>query len=415
MAEEKKPKIDLKARLGKTAQASIPVPGQSSPSGMPGMPGMPGMGTPSAIPGRALGGSAIPPPAVSMPPGVPVGPPPPFASSPAPALDPSNPLSAVAAPYRPPTAAPAALQAQPAPQRIEVDEMAVQQARKDATKRGLMIGVVIAALVGGVGYVAGGALEQSNARNKSKNDAKELADGVTKAKATMTTLAEKMEAGRNTLMKERKFPDALSKELGGLNVDFDGSMLAGRRFSGFPQDTTQSLVDFITSVQALNDRKTIIQGLLSKLQKPLTEQLNAPQGQQTVSLVAIISKDPAGNPSALIAPLTQAITFTPPNVTLPAEFNFSDPLGQGNSKLARYTGGDIASKPGAVYVVPKTFEKACPSETAGQSAQLAAQIGGLIREIKGEGTAAPTDIVNDTKPGLLERADKLVLGLQKAM
>ena len=403
MADEKKPKIDLKARLGKTG-TSIPVPGASGQSLIP------GQAIPSGMPGRLSGGSAIPPPAVAMPPGGPVGPPPPFASSHAPALDPSNPLSAVAAPYRPPTAAPPA---HAAPQRIEVDEMAVQEARKGALKRGIVIGTVFAVALGAVGYVAGGAGEQSNARAKSKNDAKELETGVAKAKATMQALSDKMEAGRNTLLKERKFPEALSRELGGMNIDFDGTQLAGRRFSGFAQDTTQGLIDFVTSVQALNDRKSIIQGLLTKLQKPLTEQLSAPPGQQTVSFVAIVSKDPAGNPSALIAPLTQPVTFTPPNVTLPAEFTFSDPLGQGNSKLDRYKGGDISTKPGAVYIVPKTFEKACPSETAGQSAQLAAQIGNFVREIKGEGQGSQ-DVVNDTKPGLLERADKLVLGLQKA-
>jgi hypothetical protein len=229
----------------------------------------------------------------------------------------------------------------------------------------------------------------------------------------MTTLADKLDAARNMLLKERKFPDQLAKDLGGLHVDFDGTQLAGRRFSGFSTDTTAGLVDFITSVQSLNDRKTLIEGLLNKLQKPLTDQLSAPQGQQTITYVAVISKDPANNPSALLAPLSQAITFTPPNVTLPAEFNFTDPLGSGNAKLARYTAGDVSSKPAAVYVNPKTFDKVCPSEAAGQSAQLAAQLGNVIRDIKGEGQASQ-DVVTDTKPGLLERADKLATGLQKA-
>jgi hypothetical protein len=397
MADEKKPKIDLKARLGKTAvggaQVPVPTPGQSSSP---------------MVTGRSAPPVAIPPPAVPVPPGVPVGPPPPFASSAAPAIDPGNPLAAVATPYRPSTQ----VAAPPQPQRIEVDEVAVHEARKGATKRGFVIALIVGLLFGAVGVVAGQGMESGNARKKSQNDAKELADNVTKAKATMQSLSEKMEAGLNMLVKERKFPDQLTKDLGALNVDFDGTQLAGRRFSGFPQDTTAGLVDFITSVQDLNDRKSLIQGLLTKLQKPLTEQLNAPQGQTTVTMVAVVSKDPAGNPSALLAPLSAPITFTPPNVTLPAEFNFTDPLGQGNAKLARYTGGDVASKPAALYVLPKTFEKVCPSETAGQKAQLAAQIGSMIREIKGEGQASQ-EIVTDTKPGLLERADKLVVGLQK--
>ena len=93
------------------------------------------------------------------------------------------------------------------------------------------------------------------------------------------SIADKVEAGSNSLLKEKKFPDTLAKELGGINVDFDGNKLAGVRFSGFPQETTSTLIEYITSVQTLNDRKTAIIGLLQRLQKPITEQLTA--GQKT--------------------------------------------------------------------------------------------------------------------------------------
>jgi hypothetical protein len=125
-----------------------------------------------------------------------------------------------------------------------------------------------------------------------------------------------------------------------------------------------------------------------------------------------VQKDPAGNPAAFIAPLAAPITFDTKDVKLPAEFTFADPGGGGNAKAPRYTGGDISKNPAAVPVVPKTFEKACPSETAGATAQLTAQIGGFIRDIKGEGQASQ-DIVQDTKAGLIERADKLIAALQK--
>jgi hypothetical protein len=352
-----------------------------------------------------MGGPGIP-----APPGIPVGPPGPFAaaSQPAGALDPGNPLAAVAVPYRPPPSAPVA---PPAPARIEVDEVAVQEARKKAAKTGMVIAFLLGLAGIGVGFVAGGAHEQSNARDKSKHDAADLATDLGKAKETLSKLAEKMDEGR-TQLGAHKFPDQLGKDLGGLNVSFDGTELAGRRFSGFPQDTTAMLVDFITSVQALNDRKDIISGLLAKLQKPLTEQWSAPAGQQSITLVAAVSKDPAGNPSAILAPLTAPITFSKEDVKLPGDFTFSDPLGGGNAKAPRYTGGDILKNPAAIPVVPKTFEKVCPSETAGASAQLAAQIGGFVREIKGEGQAN-AEIVTDTKAGLLERADKLITALQK--
>jgi hypothetical protein len=403
MADDKKPKIDLKARLGKQGGGSVPAP-------TPIPPGIVPQATHSQPPGAGMGGGGSAPPAAMLP-GTPVGPPPRFAASgAAAALDPSNPLAAVAAPYRP--------QAQPqvaaiAPARIEVDEGAVHDARRGGTKRGMVIGLIIAAIVGGVGFTAGGASEQSKAREKSKADAVSFAEDLGKAKDTLTKLADKMDEGVKTLS-GGKFPDKLSGDLGGLNVAFDGSELAGRRFSGFPQETTAQLVDFITNVTALNDKKDLIQGLLTKLQKPMTEQMSAAPGSGSITLIAAIQKDSSGNPYAFLAPLSAPIAFTSSSdIKWPPQFTFSDPMGGGsNASAPRYTAGDISKAAAAIPVVNKTFEKVCPSEAAGGVAQLRAQIGGFIRDIRGEAPAGP-DVVSDTKAGLLERADKLITGLQK--
>jgi hypothetical protein len=386
MADEKKPKIDLKARLGKASSTATPPPGTVIPVPVP----------------KPIG--SRPPP-----PGVPIGPPSPFGSSPPP-MDPSNPLAAVAQVYRPP---PPSAPAQPQMQRIEVDEVAVHQARSGARKQGFVIAVIVAFAFTGLGYVAGDASQISQGRAKSKTDAQELSKDVKKAGDSLKALADKLEAGRTTLTKDHKFPDQLSKELGGINVDFDGSKLAGRRFSSFSPETSAGLVEFITAVQALNDRKLIVQNLLTKLQKPLTEQLNAPPGQSTINYVVVVDKDPSGNPSALLASVIPPIVFTPPNLPLPAEFTFSNPIGQGNAKLPAYRGGDLSTKPAAMYVAPRTFEKACPSEVSGQTAQLAAQIGNVIHDIRGDTAAAPEGAIVDTKDGLLQRVDKVVAGLDK--
>jgi hypothetical protein len=398
MADEKKPKIDLKARLGKNA-GQAPPPGAAVPA--------PAIPAPSGRASRTPPPPGIAPPGVA-PPGTPVGPPPPFggAAPGSPAIDPSNPLAAVAIPYRAPAPA-----APPQPQRIEVDEGAVHEARKGARKQGLVVGMVAAVIFSAVGYVAGQSHADGVARDKSRADAKGLIDDVTKAKAQIQALSDKMDAGRKMLAdRPPKFPGDLSKDLGGVNVDFDGMKLAGRRFSGFSTTTTQLLVEFITRVQTLNDKKLLIQGLLNKLQKPLTEQFNAPAGQVAISQVVIVSKDQNG-PLALLAPLQTPIVMNQSKWDMPKEFNFLDPLGGGNAKLDRYTGGDISTKPGAVYVVPKSFEKVCPSEGGVQAKQLAAQIGTFIHDIKGDEKVE--GIETDTKPGMLETADKLIAGLSK--
>ena len=54
-----------------------------------------------------------------------------------------------------------------------------------------------------------------------------------------------------------------------------------------------------------------------------------------------------------------------------------------------------------------------PERDGGPVRAARSQLGHVIRDIRGEGPAAAGDIVTDAKPGLLERADKLVAGLNK--
>lgn len=412
MAEEKKPKIDLKARLGKAgggagaANQAAPVPPPAAGIPVP---------TPAPVPVAAPGGVPAPaaspasaPQAKGPVPGIPVGPPPGFRP---PALDPSNPLAAaIGQQPRPASVAPAK---PPQPQRIEIDDMTMQEARKGALKQGIIAGLIAALVFGAVGFIAGGASETSKGRAASVNHAKQLAGDVTKARDQLKALAEKVEAGRNSLTKEKKFPDALAKELGGINVDFDGGKLAGVRFSGFSQETSNGLIEFITAVQQINDRKVATQNLLNKLQKPITEQLSSGSKPNIGYVVLLGKKDPSSNPFAVLAPLTKPVEVAnPAQIGLPAEFEATDPLSGGNVKAPKYTAGPL-DKPSALYVAPKSVSAACPSETAGMIAQLGGQLGRLVNDVKGETAAPGADVVTETMAGLLERADKLITNLNK--
>ncbi len=410
MAEDKKPKIDLKARLGKTGvhQASVP-PHAGGAAPVP----APSSGAPPA-----MGGSVRPQTGVS------VRPPPGFVKPAAPvALDPSNPLAAVAAPGRPQaigaaaaiSAAPAAPAPLPQPQRIEVDEQAVQQARKGGLKQGIVAGSVGAVVLAIVGYIAGGASEASKSHAKSVKDAQSLAEDVGKSREQLKTLAEKVEAGRDSLLKERKFPDTLARDLGGLNIDFDGSKLAGVRFSGYKAETTTKLIEYITAVQGVNDRKTSLASVLSRLQKPVTEQLTPGKPASISHVVILGNQDPSGNPFGVLAPLTKAIEVANPSqISLPAELTATDPIRKANVKLPKYTGGALDKDKGAIaYIAPASIEAAFPSESSGAIAQLAGQFSLLITAIRGDQTAQSADIVTETKPGLLEVADKLGDALKK--
>lgn len=400
MAEEKKPKIDLKARLGKGGGATPPPAGVTVPIPQPSPGGLGGASAAVPSSNPAPGGG------LPVPPGIPVGPPPAFGRAPAPQLDPSNPLAAVVAPQR---AVPSRPPAPPQPQRIEVDEMAVQEARKGARKQGLIAGLVAALVLGAIGYIAGGASSEAKARQASVNHSKALATDVVAAREKLKTLADKVEAGRNSLLKDRKFPNDLAKDLGGINVDFDGSKLAGVRFSGFSTETTSGLIELISQVQATNDRKNALIGLLNKLQKPISEQLSG-AGANKVTYVAILDKDASKQSYAILAPLTKPIDVQGNVPALPPEFIATNPLTRGNVTIPKAT---TLEKPGAAYVITKSVEAACPSESSGQIAQLGGQLNKLITDIRGEAAGAGGDVITETKAGLLEKADKLIVNLNK--
>ncbi len=435
MADDKKPKIDLKARLGKTTAAPTPAPApvapQVTPSGRPmPMPQEVPQVTPSGrpMPMQAPVGLKVPTPMASAgglpipggfaPPGQPGG------------YDPTNPLAAAvaAAPYQ----AQRAPAPPPEPQRIEIDDLTLKQVSGSALKKGIVIGAVFAVFLGGVGYVAGGASEQAAGRTKSKEGAADLAVNAAKARDQLKKLAEKMTDGRTQLVVNHKFPDTLSADLGGINVDFDGKQLEGRRFSGYSTDTTRELVEFITAVQGVNERKMLIQGLLNRLKKPITDQFSVPPGQTKINYVVAVDKDPHGNVAGFLSRLVDPITSTGGDVTLPPELTFANPGGGGNAKAAPFKNGDIFTKHEAIYIVPKTFDTVCPSATGGQVAQLGAQISSFIAEVgetpeqkakreaeekeaaakaRAAGKEEEPVMETDTKPGLIERAEKLIKDL----
>jgi hypothetical protein len=326
----------------------------------------------------------------------------------APALDPNNPLAAVVQPFKNQAVAQApVMQAQ----RIEVDEVAVMQARSGGFKRGIVAGIVVGLVFGVLGYFGGSASTQSSARAQGVRDAHDLGVDVGKAKDSLDDLKQKVQDGGKSLVGDRKFPADLPAALGAVNVDFGGDKLFGRRFSGVPADTTHDLFDFITRVQALNDKKMLVISLLNKLQKPITEELSRPAGQLPISYVVVLDQNTA-NSGAFLAPLVTPIA--PDDAKgVPNTLTFLNPRGSGNVPLPRLEGDKIPKDGAAVTVVPNTFEKICPSATRGQIAQLMSAMNSLVDDIEGEKAAAGGDVITETKAGLDESAAKLADALSK--
>jgi hypothetical protein len=392
MAEDRKPKIDLKSRLQRMGGPGAPTPAPPMAAPMP---------TPAPAPYAAR---SAPPPAPSQ------GLPRPPLSAPAPALDPSNPLAALVKPSHVPTHAQnAAVGAQA--QRIEVDEEAVHRARGGARKQGFVLGIVIAVGAAVVSYMGGTAHSAGAARSQGINDAHELAGDLLKAKASLDAMKTKVSDGGNSLVNARKFPTDLSQSLAGMNIDFGGDKLFGRRFSGVPAETTRQLFDFIVRVQALNDKKDLVVALLTKLQKPISQELARGPGQLPLSMIVVVDKDTSGGNGARIAPLVTPIA-PDDKAGVPNELLFGNPMGSGNVKLPRLVSDKIPAAGAAIPVVPTSYEKVCPSKEKGQIAQLMSSMNSLVDDIQGQ-QGSSDGIVQDNKPGLAETAQRLADQLSK--
>ncbi len=394
MAEEKKPKIDLKARLGKGAPAPTPAP---APVGSAPVSSASGFAPAPASSAPPVGASG---PGLPVPPGVPIGP----------SIDPNNPLAAVVAPR--PMSVP--VSAMPQAQRIEVDEMAVQQAAGRARKTGFVVAGIALVIGAGIGFAGGQAAKEGADHTASKKDAADLSKNLAAAKTKIQDLGAKIDEGAKTLREGKSFPKDFANQLGAINVDFDGTQLALRHFSAFPTETSGSLSTFITEVSTLNEQKAAVRNLLTKLEKPITAQIAAAaSGQHSLQYVVLLGgpngKDGANNYVASLGLLNPPISFSGESPTIPNDVK-ATVLGH-NVGAPKFKGGKV-DEPSAMYVDPRSFDAVCPSETRGLVAQLAIKLGDLLTAINGE-PKPEGDIVVDTKPGLLKEADELMKSLDK--
>src|SRR6185436_5718385 len=227
MSEDKKPKIDLKARLGKkTVSAPAAGPGGSipPPAGVPKPSGIP------APPFQSPGGSARP----------------------APMVDASNPYGAMA-----PAAAPVA-----AAQTIRIDMGDdVMRAQRGGKMKVLVLALITAGIGGFVGFTLGGASERNAGATAAMQGAQDLTKDVDAANAKIGELADILKSAREKLGKAQ-FPDDEVSKLGALNIPFAGANLAGKSIGRFKADVLTMLVDFASASSEANDNKSDLQNFL---------------------------------------------------------------------------------------------------------------------------------------------------------
>ena len=382
---EQKPKIDLKARLGKKPMSSpmgSPAMGGSSippPAGLPGQ----GHPAPAAMPAPTY--TASPRPVTAS--GVPA---PPFTNRPAqpvaPRVDPTNPYGAVG-----PSVAPA--RAQQAI-RIEIGEE-VHEARRSGRKKVLVLALITAIVGGGVGFTAGGGAERAKGADAAIEGASQLVKDVQKANAEVQKLADTLKAAKEKLGKGQ-FPEQEVAQLGAINIPFSGANLAGKGIGRFQPEVVSMLIEYTNATTEANDQKEKVQNVLSGAKKGLLELLEASSKPQ-VRWAVQVSDGPGG-------PWASMMTVPTPFL---AKEKWPDELKVGpaakQETLKRYTSGG----PSGTYFIPidpATQTSVCPSDTI---FKLRRELNDLETVLRGDTTPG------DEKTGIIESGTKLMDRLKK--
>ncbi len=371
--KSKKPKIDLKARLGKTnigmQAVPLPVPGQSQP--------------PPSGSGKSPG--IAPPPGIS--PGIPV---PPFAQ-----------------------AKPAVAEA-PAPKpnvvqqtiKVEVGEEIIKE-REKAKKR-LYGAAAVMALVGvGIGFQVGKQAEKSDRGKAIVANAKILMVDVKAANEKMKELDTLLGEAAEKLGK-KEYPAELAGQLGGINIPFDASKVDGGSISGLKASALRQLLAFTSGVDGLNKKKDSLKNLIEFAKAPI-EKAWKEEKEPVMNFSVVFRSDQKGVIAELVPnkdPFDIAKDW-PANYGVMKSERTQQGMKSVEKKLNRYTKGDLPGS-GDPVLIPID-----PSTTAAFTSQegirnLRKAFIDLRTELKGNKENPANEI-----DGLVDIGDKLLSEIQR--
>jgi hypothetical protein len=392
-AEEKKPKIDLKARLGKGAAA-----GGGTPAGVPAASSFSSMPPPQI-------GSAAPPPMGSIPPpqvaAVPRG------MAPVPGGVPAPPFGGAAAPVESTDAfgarVAAPVRAAPTTFKIELDAETVAAAQKGG-KRATILSAITLLLGLGVGFAWGGSSANNKGANAALQGASELITEIDQSQAKVKEIADKI-GGAVKGLKEKKFPASFANDLGGLSIPFGPDKLAGRSIGRFDPRTLSMLFSYASDVDALNTRKDALKNLFTGQKKAIEEALGAGTNPK-VAWGVFIQKSPAHGPVGFIAAINPAEAFAYKEAKWPESFKISN--GRELVQTDRFQGKDVIStdkKIVAVPLDPDSVATSFPTDVLGRITTELVKTEGIMN-----GSGAPGQ---DDEQGILKKGEQLLIALRK--
>jgi len=365
---DNKPKIDLKARLGKKTLSTPAASSVPPPMGIP-----------------------RPPAAAPMPQRSPSGvPAPPFAQpQAAPRVDPTNPYASVpiqSAPVR------------SAAIRVEIGEE-VREAQRRGRSRVLVLALVTAIVGGVIGFAFGGGAERAKGADAAIAGSKDLLKLVEDSNKQITDLADVIKSARDKLLKKGDYPQEEVDKLKTINIAFKPGDLADKGIGRYKRDTFGMLIDFTAAAEAMEDQKESLYLFLgSQRLKNFVAEQKAPK----VAWVGYMGGGPGG-PWISLEPLGSPFPAAADKSKWPDDVEVSD--GKSKTKIKRYSSGDPAgNEPPFIPINPQTQTAVCPSDVVGS---LVSQMIKMETVLRGD----PTPGVDKT--GLIEKGQKLVEQLKK--
>jgi hypothetical protein len=365
---DNKPKIDLKARLGKkTVQGRVGGPSIPPPVGLK-QPGLPA-GMAQQIQG--LGQSPSQPPVV----------------------DPSNPYTAISAAQAPVATAPAAI-------KIELGEEVIEARKKGRSKVMILCGAT--AVLGMVlGFAVGGLNEKSNRAAAALSAAKALVTDVEASAVQVQALADVLK-GVGGKLGEGKYPEEEINKLGAIDIPFDGLNLAGKPISMFKPALVNQLLKYASIATEADDQKDKLKRLLGGSKEAITELLDTQNPKIRWSV--IVQPGPVG-PWASMQPIPEPFLVKTENNSWPGDYKLKD--GDQTITVKRYSKGEPSmseSSPEFIPVIPQTQTMVCPNDVA---ARLRREVGEMEKLLRGDQTPG------QEKDGLISLGDKILEDLKK--
>jgi hypothetical protein len=190
--------------------------------------------------------------------------------------------------------------------------------------------------------------------------AKTLSSEIDAANASVSKLSDLLNSAAKAL-KEGKYPDSEVKELGGVNIPFDGTNLSGKSIGRFKPQLVTMLISYAEAASKANSQKDRIRSVLS-VSKEGVEELLAQNTNPRVHWGVSVQQGPQGPWGTM--------------QVLPTAFPVSDKGGwpgafdvqSGNEKVSvkRYTGGDPtrgADGSQIIPIAPNTQTVVCPTDT----------------------------------------------------